>query len=159
MQNNQLLRKSPIGFKNNSIVGIILLSVELYQLHFFAFVGHFSGVIKLHNLSGEIRQSGRMTTRGFSICSDVLHSYQMAKDSTENVEARAIIDALEQAVNDELAMHSSLVEVPTHFEIKCFLVFFLSSRFTKVASLHESQNQSKMTLRCGYGDAWHSTLA
>lgn len=78
----------------------------------------------------------------------------MAKDSTENVEAKAIIDALEQAVNDELAMHSSLVEVPTHVEIKCILVIFLSSRSTKVASHYESQNQSKITLRCGYGDAW-----
>ena len=95
-----------------------------------------------------------MTTRGFSICSDVLHSYLMAKDSTENVEAKAIINALEQAVNDELAMHSSLVEVPTHIEIKCFWVIFLCSRSTKVASHYESQNQSKITLRCGYGDAW-----
>ena len=67
MQNNQLLTKCPIGFKNNSMVGIILLSVELYQLHFFAFVGRFLGVIKLHKLSGEIQQSGKMTTRGFSI--------------------------------------------------------------------------------------------
>jgi hypothetical protein len=98
-------------------------------------VGRFSGVIKLHNLSGGIQQSGRMTTRGFSICSDFLHSYQMAKDSTENVEAKAIIDALEQAVNDELAMHSSLVEVPAHFEIKCFLVIFLSSHLMLLFSM------------------------
>lgn len=72
-----------------------------------------------------------MTTKGFSICSDVPHSYQMAKESTENEEAKAIIDALKQAVNDELAMHSSLVEVPTHIEVIFVFGYLLIQSFHK----------------------------
>jgi hypothetical protein len=43
----------------------------------------------------------------------ILYRYQMAMESTEDEDAKAIIDSLKRDVQEELTLHSSVMQVPS----------------------------------------------